>query len=120
MRDFCDLSYDRIVSLLVSGLLPSQFSLTIAHDRSALAAWLDDQEPALLVSDAALFDETVMMGLRTHRATHDAMPHVLLFISLGELQFMDSGYRSCVDKVLLKPTRSEEIMSTVIEMTAKG
>ena len=30
------------------------------------------------------------------------------------------GYQSCVDKVLFKPTRSEEIRSTVIEMTAKG
>jgi DNA-binding response OmpR family regulator len=102
-------------SLIVAGLLHRQFSLTIAHDRSALAAWLDDEEPVLLVSDAALFDETVMMGLRTHRATHDAMPHVLLFASLREIQAMRSWSQSCVDKVLLKPTRSEEIMSAVID-----
>ena len=42
--------------------------------------------------------------------------HAFVVASEGERP----GYQSCVDKVLLKPTRSEEIMSTVIEMTAKG
>lgn len=119
MKHLCVFSHDRIFSLLVSGLLRSQFSLTIAHDQASLSAWLDHEKPALLVCDTAIFDASALNALRTHRSVLHGLPHVLLFVSLTELQSLDSGSLPDVDNVLLKPTRSEEIMRTVMEMTAK-
>ena len=119
MKHLCIFSHDRIFSLLVSGLLRSQYSLTIAHDQASLSAWLDHEEPGLLVCDTAIFDASALDALRTHRSTHHGMPRVLLFVSLTELKSLDSGSLLDVDNVLIKPTRSEEIVRSVIEMIAK-
>lgn len=119
MQQLCIFSHDRIFSLLVSKLVRSRFSLTIAHDQGSLSAWLTHEEPALLVCDTAILDASTLNALRTHQSVHHGWPHVLLFVSLTELQSLELGSLPDVDHVLLKPARSEEIMRTVMKMTAK-
>jgi len=120
MEHLCIYSHDRILSLLVSRILRSQFSVTIAHDHDWLASWLEDEKPALIVCDTASFDASAFNALYTRRAKHHGLPCVLLFVSLAGLHSLDPGFRLCVDKVLPNPLLSEEIVRTVMEMTDTG
>lgn len=110
-------SRDRIFSHLLAGLLRDHFSISMAHDPGAMTKLLGKEEALLLLADGALLEPSVVAALQASRSTHRGFPHVLLFVSPAELQSLEARYKPIVDKTLLKPTGTEDILAAVLQIT---
>lgn len=114
------LSYDRIFSYLLAGVLRGHFPITIDHDPKPIAKRIELEEMTLLLGDSALLNESLMAALRDRRTVHHGLPHVLLFLSPTELESMDVRYQACIDRILVKPAGTEDILTAVWEITMQG
>lgn len=116
-QTICIFSHDRIFSHLLSGLVRYQFNVVVSHEPRALVYQLEHSNPILVLADGALLEEATLTALINSKMKRQASPHVLFFASATELQELDSRSLSCIDKIMMKPAGTEDIIGAVLEMT---